>query len=306
VALGRGDEEGWYIRDVGPDQVGQIWHFTARAATHTGVTNPEAGPGHHYTAGSGETIWDALRRMTPWLEGMDDPGPFQRMLIAPGRYHPRIARPIAPIKSQELWLPEPADDQRYVAEAQNQFGSLIASLTAICRVVNPAPATLSIYGHEIRNLLILAATEAEMHLRGILIANGKTVQFNTNEYVKLADPLRLRDYKVRFHSYLDINPFQPFALWDKSDPTGSLGWFAAYNGVKHNREFEFARATLENAFKAVAACAVLLVAQFGQRGLTPELRRLLSVEDPSWPLDQMYMPPQTNGGWIALPHPMLG
>ncbi|MBN9990748.1 hypothetical protein JND45_15550, partial [Listeria monocytogenes] len=88
---------------------------------------------------------------------------------------------------------------RYITSAQNQLGSLIDDLRAICRVVQPAASTLSVYGHEIRNLLILAATEVEMHWRGILTANGSTAKFNTNEFVKLAAPLGLRDYAVHFH-----------------------------------------------------------------------------------------------------------
>jgi len=109
-------------------------------------------------------------------------------------------------------------------------------------VVQPAPETLSVHGHEIRNLLILAATEVEMHWRGILVAIGRTAKFNTNEYVKLADVLGLPAFTVRFHPCPDIDPFSPFALWEATDPTNSLPRFSAYLGVKHNREFEFERA----------------------------------------------------------------
>jgi hypothetical protein len=270
-----------------------------------GVTNAEGGPGSYYAAEPGETIWACLRRQTPWLDGMEDPGPFQRIIRNPGDYHHRIARPILSMDPQTLWLPDDGHEQRYITGAQNQLGSLIDDLRSICRVVQPAPGTLPVYGHEIRNLLILAATEVEMHWRGILVANGRTAKFNTNEYVKLADALGLRAFTVRFHPCPDIDPFTPFALWDAADPSNSLPWFSAYHGVKHNRENEFERASLANAFAAIAACAVLLVAQFGQQALTPDLKRFVGVEAPEWPVEEMYLMPQTDKGWTAQPHPAL-
>ena len=91
--------------------------------------------------------------------------------------------------------------------------------------MQPSTKTLDVYGHEIRNLLILAATEVEMHWRGILTANGSsTSKFNTNEYIKLADALRLVDYAITFLDFPDLQLIRPFAGWSKADPTKSLGW----------------------------------------------------------------------------------
>ncbi len=139
----------------------------------------------------------------------------------------------------------------------------------------------------------------------ILVANGRTAKFNTNEYVKLADPLGLRAFTVRFHPCPDIDPFTPFALWDEADPTNSLPWFSTYHGLKHNREHEFERASLANAFAAVAACAVPLVAQFGHKALAPDLKQFLSMEAPEWSVEEMYLMPQTDKGWTAQPQPAL-
>ena len=85
----------------------------------------------------------------------------------------------------------------------------------------------------------------------------------------------------------------------------SLTWYSAYNGVKHNRDREFARATLDSAFAAIAACVVLLVAQFGRLAFTPELSRFVAVEDPDWPLEEMYLAPQAEGGWTPHLYPGL-
>ncbi len=140
-----------------------------------------------------------------------------------------------------------------------------------------------------------------MHWRGILRANGSTAKFNTNEFAKLAVPLGLSDYAVHFHHCPDIDAIKPFVGWDVLDPTSSLPWFAAYHGVKHNREHEFSQATLGNGFAAVAACAVMLVAQFGQDSLTHELAGFLSVEPPAWPIEEMYLMPEGDGGWTPIP-----
>jgi hypothetical protein len=65
-----------------------------------------------------------------------------------------------------------------------------------------------------------------MHWRGILTANDAlSSRFNTNEYVKLAEPLKLLDYAVIFHNFPDLQPVQPFAGWSKANPTDSLRWY---------------------------------------------------------------------------------
>jgi hypothetical protein len=55
----------------------------------------------------------------------------------------------------------------------------------------------------------------------------------------------------------------------------SLAWFAAFRGVKHNREEEIALGTLEIAFAAVAACLALFTAQFGPDALGAQLATCL-------------------------------
>jgi hypothetical protein len=303
--MGQQYQDGWYVRHPGDGTGLQPWLIADGKAMRSDLTNADQGPGSYFAAEADETVWDAIRRQTPWLEGQTDTGPFVRMKRDAGQYYPRIARPLALATHTNLWAPNLPQEQRYLASAQNQLHSLVSELQSICRVVQPAPTTLSVYGHEIRNLLILSATEVEMHWRGILEANGNAAaRFNTNHYVKLADPLKLRAFSVRFQPCPDIAPYAPFARWDASDPTGSLAWYSAYNGVKHNRDREFVRATLDNAFAAIAACVVLLVAQFGRLALTPELTRFVAVKEPDWPLEEMYLAPQSEGGWT--PHPYAG
>jgi hypothetical protein len=140
-----------------------------------------------------------------------------------------------------------------------------------------------------------------------LIANGKqrTTKFNSNEYVKLIEPLKLGDYVITFRDFPDLPPVKPFDGWSRTDPTDSLAWYAAYNGVKHNREGEFGRGTLRCAFEAVSANIALLVAQFGHTGLNAELSSLVSLTVPEWPIEECYLSPATAAEWTSVNFPNL-
>ena len=67
-----------------------------------------------------------------------------------------------------------------------------------------------------------------------------------------------------------MGEFTPFAQWSDVAPTKSLAWYDAYNAVKHHREAEFSKATLEVLLDAVAALHIMQVAQWG-----PEVFSLL-------------------------------
>lgn len=297
-------EKKWYVRDHIGGQPRQIWLLDGHTFTRMGVTNPEAGAGTFFKAEPGEDIWDCIRRQTPWLNPGETEGRFHSTTLAPGEYYPRIARPNALAREPELWSPSVVVEKGYVASVRSQLTLLTRKLETICQTVQPSEKTLDVYGHDIRNLLILAATEVEMHWRGILTANGSTAsRFNTNEYVKLVESLKLPNYAITFRDFPDLQPVWPFAGWSKADPTKSVGWYDAYHGVKHNREGEFERGTLENAFKAVSACIALLVAQFGPTALNAELSSLVGLTVPNWPIGEMYLPRLMSADWTPVNHP---
>lgn len=299
-----GTVDGWFLRCLGDEH--QLWHFADGRASRAGVTAPERGPGAFFVARAGESIWDALRRETPWLDGQIAPGPFIPLTCSPGQFFPRMARPIIGEGINLARLPDGENDAGYLRSAQTQLEALIASLDAICRVVEPSETTLQVHGHEIRNLLILAATEVEMHMAGILVANGNERKgLNTKSYVKLARPLRLQEYSVHFRRYPDIAAIKPFSGWNAQAPTQSLGWYDGYNAVKHDRERQFSRASLGSAFTAVAACATMLVAQFGEEAISEELARAMAVDTAPWPFDELYVAPQHFKEWASTAHPSL-
>ncbi len=292
-----------YFRDMGNDPP-QIWHIDAKQAVRLGVTHPERGPGCYYAASADQDVWAVMAAQTSWFE---HGSPFTALTLGMGGHHPRIARPMTLLDDSHLW--SPMADANLVASSRSQVEVLAAQLARICRTIHPCPETFATFGHDIRNLLILAATEAEMHWRGVLSANGSSrLRPKTDAYVVVSDVLRLRDYLVDFPTYPWIAPLRPFANWNAADPTNSLGWYAAYNGVKHNRQDEFHKATLLHAFEAVSACAVLLAAQFGHvAGLGETLPGVVRfIEEPSWSVENFYC--HVIGGpadWKSLNHPAL-
>jgi hypothetical protein len=143
---------------------------------------------------------------------------------------------------------------------------LVAELNEICTVVEPVESQLDVFGHRLRHLLIAACTEVESAWRSVLVANSSSPPASpgTNEYVRLAEPMRLRERSVHFMRVEPTRHLEPFATWDSARPTASLPWYAAYNATKHNREMHLNHATLGNVIDALAALHIMLVAQFGR------------------------------------------
>lgn len=223
--------------------------------------------------------------VTPWT--------VAPMVLRPGQYYPRMARPtdVRPDDSPGHY-PALRDMGSEVAHLQRQLSDLTQRLDRACRIVYPAPDTLKVYGDELRELLILACTEVEASWRAILRANGVAEDRpNTRHYVALQDAMRLGEYAVTFPTFPRLQAFRPFAGWGASEaPTKDLPWYDAYNAVKHSREENFTRATLEQVFTAVAACAVMLCGQFGRgalrHGLLEEFLHLEAT--PRWPYTEVY------------------
>jgi len=253
----------YYLRTVGFGHPDELWRIDDDEALQPHFSNALDGVGR-FRREPGKTIWQTLAESTPWMTG---PGtePFHRIDLGARQYHPRIARPLKPGAEAFLCSPSATLEAPVVAMGRVQATTLMRRLDLICQTVHAAPETLGVYGHEIRNLLILAATEVETHWRGVLVANGCGVsKMTTVDYVRLLGPMKLDAYEVSFPNFPWLPAVRPFENWTSDAPTQSLGWYAAYNGVKHNREHEFERANLGNAFLAVSAVVVMLAAQFSR------------------------------------------
>lgn len=279
----------------------QAWQIEDKFAARFG-TNPQ-----RFEACPGETIWDKLQAAG---FGRDK---FHETVLGPGEFYPRIWRPSVPDQSAALglspaWNPS-AQHETHIANItvnlRGQLTTLMRQMERICQTVQPEEKNLDAFGHDIRNLLILACTEAEAHWRNVLVANGgvldakgvkvKENHYKTRHYVLLPDPMRLNEYAVTFPSYPWLEAFKPFDKWNADDTTQSLEWYDAYNAVKHNREAQFARATLRHAFEAISACVIMMVSQFGKDeglGAGSELQAFIRISGtPVWPLSDCYIPP---------------
>ncbi|MGE0280187.1 MAG: hypothetical protein AB7P20_06185 [Rhizobiaceae bacterium] len=289
----------------------QVWNIESGRAVRVGVSNAENGAGTYFKAEPGETIWDAIRRMTPWFEP-DGKCPFHKATLNPGEFYPRMARPIDQHPDEAPgWSPGVRAEANIVAIARSQLTVLTRQLDRICQTVQPTETTFGTFGHDIRNLLILACTEVESHWRGVLVANGaKGDRFTTREYVALKEAMRLDEYAIAFPNYPWLAPVRPFAGWGSTgSPTKELKWYDAYNAVKHNRETEFERATLGHVFDAVSACAIMMAAQFGLPaglGQRTEVQAFFDFSSaPRWSLSEVYIYPYGEGrsDWSAVPFP---
>jgi hypothetical protein len=159
--------------------------------------------------------------------------PFIKAALGPGEFYPRIWRPSVPDQSAALgsspaWNPSAQHETNIanlIAIARGQLTTLVRQLERICQAVQPEGPNLEVFGHDIRNLLILACTEAEAHWRGVLVANDVRTtndRYTTNHYVLLRDPMRLDEYAVMFPNYPWLEAFKPYEQWNTAKPTCSL------------------------------------------------------------------------------------
>lgn len=277
----------------------QIWKIDNDTGLFIEVENPLMRNGWYYEAKDGASIIELIKSELQKVHNTTDIL-FQQISPDPGHYYGRMARAVYRNGSAlDAQYPGKAEVRDIVANSLGQLSVLVRQLAEICHVVHPTPETFHVYGHAIRNLLLLACMEVETHWRGVLVANGlQDRRFSTTDYAKLHDPMRLSEYSVSFPSYPWLEPIFPFRGWDIARATVSLPWYDAYNAVKHNREAEFHRATLGRAFEAVSACAVMMAAQFGFNFEGWESsdcsRHLNFVTAPDWNLPDVYVAPQTE------------
>lgn len=280
----------------------EFWCVEENIARPLGVAFRQHDVGQqYYTPGGSPTHRDpndpdmitTLRKRVPW-------GRFHELCLLPGEYFPRVARPDGLGAPSPGYNPDPSTDFRHsLSRSKGQLHAFIQSIEHICRVVHPSERNLSSYGHEIANVLMLACTEVEAHWKNVLKANryrttGKYDNLTTGDYIKLLAAMRLNEYEVRFNYYPWLDDFSPFAAWSMPETSKSLRWYRAYNNVKHDREGHFPEATLYCGLSAVAACFVMLCAQYGLDFMLPEEQAAGAffqlTKAPQWGPCEIYVP----------------
>ena len=198
------------------------------------------------------------------------------------------------IPSKELYQDLPISNQLEYSNLLRQLEIVLDDLESVFKVVAPNRYNKKVYGHSIRNIILLACTEIDMMMKHILERNVYTRKktYSTNDYIHLLKPLRLNEYKVGFRRFGNSS-YSPFWRWNNEDPSKSIWWYDAYNKVKHDREENFKHANLGTAINAVMAFAITLIAQYGYRnGLWNErVGKIINVmKEPQWKLEDFYVP----------------
>jgi len=194
-----------------------------------------------------------------------------------------------------------------LSSSLNQLTVLVRNLEEIFRSIEPTQANMHVYGHLIRNTLLLAAMEFENECKGVLSANGyippsASGRWSTVDFIKVLGPLRLQEFEVNLSFYPAIASRKPFQGWNANAATQSLSWYDAYNAVKHDREREFHRATIESAIDAVTACAIMLAAEYRVIwSWQDQIGGFFSfIKNPEWRPEQRYVFHPNAGGWQSV------
>ncbi len=164
--------------------------------------------------------------------------------------------------------------------SQQSLIILLQKLNEILLYVEPCNISKKIYGHKLRELLILSCTEFENQITSILVAHNINPigrNYNTNDYVKVNQLAFLDNYKINFNNYSIFSNIIPFKGWNSSNPTQSLKWYDSYNKTKHNKNMYFKEATLENVINSIAANIVLYCTKFGPYSLHNDMSVLSSL-----------------------------
>lgn len=227
----------------------------------------------------GESLIDALAR-TDYLRGMSSRDRLRELQaeLVPYTYSSRVFRPQFAVIQADASSPfcllgrvsSPINNST-VNTSIRQIHTLISRLESIFNVVEPHDQNVEVFGHEIRNLILIACTEVEAQAKGILKANNVRPirhDFGMRDYHKLLGAMYLDEYEVKMPLYPLLAKRAPFANWSPLRLSSGqwmtgLNWYDAYNAIKHDREQQFHQSKLSYAIDAVLACVVLLEAQFG-------------------------------------------
>ncbi len=224
---------------------------------------------------------------------------------SPGTYYKRIWRPQNPNPP----CPPPPVDREKLVNSLVALKVLVERLEELFETIEPCQDNLLVYGHKIREIILLACMEVESSWSAVLNENNYKTKgkfFTTKDYFKLKDPMFLDGYELKLSLYPQYPMFAPFENWSEKDPTGSLAWYNSYNKIKHDRENNLKLATLENAITSVGAAFVMIGAQFGFRWGTPFYPQhltnstfgLITVKLKNYE-SQYYIPPQSRE-WTSI------
>lgn len=217
-----------------------------------------------------------------------------RMELEPRKVYPRIARPLPTgYKRGNIVSGLQEKYHRNMLFFSRQLESLCSMLDDIFYVIYPDEKNYNVYGSRLREFLLLACTEVESQLKGVLNSNNySSLKWNLNmiDYKKIENATRISSYGVKILGYDSIKELEPFSIWNSSECAG-LSWYQAYNLVKHDREKNFDQANLRNCIEAISARFLMGFVQYGNAWLdkSDKIKRCFFVSKfPEWRINECY------------------
>lgn len=199
-----------------------------------------------------------------WVSKVFEAQEIRAMARRPGDCSQLLWRPGMDARDDILKYLVP--DVSMINESGVALSLLLSRFDDVAQFIQPDARNLSVFSHQLRELLILACTEVETSLRGVLASADPSMnsesRLTTSDFYKLCEPLHLREFSLELRHYPSLPKLRPFLNWDKTKPTKSLGWYDAYNAVKHDRANAIHKATLKHCIEALAAAVAVYCAQF--------------------------------------------
>jgi hypothetical protein len=217
-----------------------------------------------------------------------------------GTYFPAIARPL--INSPNpMYNPRAETENELAKTYRRENASIEADIEKCFDVASPSKTNYKTFGTQFEKVIYFACVGVESLFNKILADNNKKVRnARTNTFVQLKSFLRIDEYNLSLPRYPWMPALQPFGNWDANRPSESLGWFDAYNSLKHDKRNNQHKATMENALNSAAAHFVLTYAVFGNQmfhGYIGEPLFFQVSAAPNWQIDEIYFPPPEGVAW---------
>lgn len=209
------------------------------------------------------------------------------------------------VPSLKFYRDLPITNYQEYSNQLRQLEIVLDDLDSVFKVISPQKKQGDVYGHAIRNIIILACTEIDSMMHTILERNevkpsGKYYQMN--DYYQLKVPLRLDEYQLSFYRFPELGSYTPFAEWQGD----KISWYDGYNKIKHNREKEFPKACLNYAIDSIMAFAITMIAQFGYRNnlWNEKIGKIIRVNrEPNWDLQDFYLQSSEGNNQVSFPFP---
>jgi hypothetical protein len=142
----------------------------------------------------------------------------------------------------------------------NSFKMLYKDLEESFRFVNPSKEQLKVHSFRFYELLVRACTEFESLCKDkvseLKLSKNKSDDFNIIDFHLLNAHFENKPSRISVgFTFSDPLFVRPLEGWNASH---SLGWYQAYNNVKHNRVGQFELANMENVLNSIAALFIII------------------------------------------------